>query len=353
MNLPFSIKKSGYVLPNNPSFDILAMDNINKPNNGPDGSGLLYSKIGDDGIFWLPNSAGTEVDLTGTGGGLPTTGGTMTGDINMNNNNIINVSTTSGIGKLVDDNTNNIATNTTNISGTVTIHSDVSSAGSGAIISIPERIKVGFIGVTQPVNLDVMEADIATNIIDNTGTVTIHSDVTNAGSGAIITTAERNKVGFISVTQAVDLDTMESDIGTNTTNNTGTVTVHSDVTDAGSGAIITTAERNKLASLTSSDQYRIKNVNTSTYTVLDTEDLILVDYTTTGQCTITLPVISGLTDGKKQYNISDSGGNAFTNNILINRGGTDTIMDDTSILINNNNNNLTLISDGISNWLLI
>jgi len=52
--------------------------------------------------------------------------------------------------------------------------------------------------------------------------------VTDAGSGAIITGAERTA------------------IGTNTTNNTGPVTVHSDVTDAGSGAIITSAERSEV-----------------------------------------------------------------------------------------------------------
>lgn len=47
------------------------------------------------------------------------------------------------------------------------------------------------------------------------GLVTTHSDVTDAGSGAIITTAERTKVGHLTVTQAVDLDTIESDTATN------------------------------------------------------------------------------------------------------------------------------------------
>lgn len=53
------------------------------------------------------------------------------------------------------------------------------------------------------------------------GSVTTHNDVTNAGSGAIITAQER-----------IDIN--------------ASVTVHSDVTDAGSGEIITTTERNNI-----------------------------------------------------------------------------------------------------------
>src|SRR6056300_520356 len=60
------------------------------------------------------------------------------------------------------------------------------------------------------------------------GTVTIHNDVSDAGSGQIITALERTQ------------------IGTNNTNNTGTVTVHSDVSDAGSGQIITAVERTQI-----------------------------------------------------------------------------------------------------------
>jgi len=67
--------------------------------------------------------------------------------------------------------------------------------------------------------------DIATDVPANTakvsadGLVTTHSDVTSAGSGIIITAGERTA------------------IGTNTTNNTGTVAVHSDVTAGQATAI--------------------------------------------------------------------------------------------------------------------
>lgn len=105
------------------------------------------------------------------------------------------------------------------------------------------------VGVGGTVNavLSDHETRVTTNDakVSADGSVTTHSDVTDAGSGAIITTAERTKVGHISVTQAVDLDTIESDTATNNAKVSadGSVTTHSDVTDAGSGAIITAGER--------------------------------------------------------------------------------------------------------------
>lgn len=92
----------------------------------------------------------------------------------------------------------NVVANTAKVSadGSVTTHSDVTSAGSGQIITSTERSNIAW-------------------------SVTVHSDVSNAGSGQIITATER-------------------------TNITGSVTVHSDVSSAGSGQIITAAERTNL-----------------------------------------------------------------------------------------------------------
>ena len=61
-----------------------------------------------------------------------------------------------------------------------------------------DSTKVGFISVTQAVDLDTMESNIATNNSKNS-----------------YPSADATKVGFISVTQAVDLDTIESDVVTN------------------------------------------------------------------------------------------------------------------------------------------
>lgn len=69
-----------------------------------------------------------------------------------------------------------------------------------AKISYPvaDSTKVGFIAVTQAVDLDAMETDIATN----------NAKITYPS-------VDSTKVGFISVTQGVNLDTMETDIGVN------------------------------------------------------------------------------------------------------------------------------------------
>ncbi len=58
--------------------------------------------------------------------------------------------------------------------------------------------KVGYLTVTQAVDLDTMESDVATN----------NAKISYPGT-------DSTKVNFITVTQAVDLDTMESDIATN------------------------------------------------------------------------------------------------------------------------------------------
>ena len=102
--------------------------------------------------------------------------------------------------------TSNLAlgtTSTTALAGdTTTISSEQASAitANTAKNSYPsaDSTKVGFISVTQAVDLDTMESNIATNNAKNT-----------------YPSADATKVGFISVTQAVDLDTLESDVATN------------------------------------------------------------------------------------------------------------------------------------------
>ncbi|MGI9321091.1 MAG: hypothetical protein ACR2O5_06725, partial [Thiogranum sp.] len=74
-------------------------------------------------------------------------------------------------------------------SGSVTTHSDVSDPGSGQIITATERANI-------------------------TGSVTVHADVSDAGSGAIITTAERNAITANSAKVSAD----------------GSIDTHSDVT---------------------------------------------------------------------------------------------------------------------------
>ena len=199
-------------------------------------------------------------------------------------------------------------TNGVYTTSSVTALSDVTSAGSGKIITDGERTKLAGIttgadattgstveaagGVLITGNQTIagtktFSSTIGGNITGNAGTVTngvytnnsvtVLSDVTDAGSGAIITTAERNKLNAIeagaNVTDAANVSaagammktgnetvagtkTFSSAIAGSITGNaatvtngvytTSSVTALSDVTNAGSGLIITTAERNKL-----------------------------------------------------------------------------------------------------------
>jgi hypothetical protein len=75
--------------------------------------------------------------------------------------------------------------------------------------------KVGNITITQPVDLDTMESDIATNNAKVGITAQQASDITTNNAKISFDTTASTKVSNISVTQSVDLDTMESDIATN------------------------------------------------------------------------------------------------------------------------------------------
>lgn len=50
--------------------EYIELNDIVAPSNPLNGQGRLYKKSGDDGIFWKPDSAGVEVDLTQTGSGI-------------------------------------------------------------------------------------------------------------------------------------------------------------------------------------------------------------------------------------------------------------------------------------------
>jgi trimeric autotransporter adhesin len=146
--------------------------------------------------------------------------------------------------------------------GTVVLDADdiSDSTTTNKWATAAEKTKLGHISVTQAVDLDTMESDIATNNAKNS-----------------YPSADATKVGFISVTQAVDLDTMESDIATNnakvsnvttnltTSTTTTSVTVNSsDGTDAtinaasGTAAgVMTTADKNKLDGIASGAEVNV------------------------------------------------------------------------------------------------
>lgn len=82
-------------------------------------------------------------------------------------------------------------------------------------ISAAQVTKLGNISVSQAVDLDTMESNIATNNAKTGITGSQASAITANTAKNSYPSGDSTKVGHISVTQAVDLDTMESDIATN------------------------------------------------------------------------------------------------------------------------------------------
>jgi len=91
-------------------------------------------------------------------------------------------------------------------------------------------------------------------------------------------------------------------------------------------------------------------VNTTTYTILRTDDILSVAYTTTGAVTITIP--TALMKEKKTFTIKDAGGDSETNPITIATEGEETIDGGATYVINRGYDSITLYSDG-NNWFTI
>jgi hypothetical protein len=104
-----------------------------------------------------------------------------------------------GLGNVQNtDLTSAVNLNTAKVGITPAQASDITTNNSKITYPSVDSTKVGFISVTQAVNLDTIESDTATN----------NAKITYPS-------IDSTKVGFISVTQAVNLDTIESDTATN------------------------------------------------------------------------------------------------------------------------------------------
>ena len=165
------------------------------------------------------------VDLDSMETSIATNGANISTNATNIGNNTSSISTNtaniSNNASAISTNTSNISTNTSNIS---TNAANISS-NDGDIANLQQDVndietKTDFISVTQAVNLDTMESNIATNNAKNS-----------------YPTADATKVGFISVTQAVDLDAMESDISTNAGNiSTNTTNISTNTGDISTNA---------------------------------------------------------------------------------------------------------------------
>ncbi len=107
-------------------------------------------------------------------------------------------------------------------------------------------------------------------------------------------------------------------------------------------------------SIGSSMQNNRTVVNSSTYTIGNSDLIIGVTYTSTGSVTITLPAVSNSNAGRLLH-IVDEGGNAGINNITINvnNSGTETINGNTSASITSNYSSISIYNNGSTKWFII
>lgn len=106
----------------------------------------------------------------------------------------------------------------------------------------------------------------------------------------------------------------------------------------------------------------VHDLDSATLTLDATHEFIKVDYTATGAVTITLPSATSSWNSTdnigRTYTIADSGFNAGTNNITINRAGSDTIVisgasaTETSAVIVGNGDVIRIIAVSSSQWMV-
>jgi hypothetical protein len=96
--------------------------------------------------------------------------------------------------------------------------------------------------------------------------------------------------------------------------------------------------------------YKRTVVNTNTYAVLQTDDIIAVKATANGTVTLTLPLISSLVRKRKRYAIVDEAGHAGANAIIIATSGSDRIFAGTSWMLGGDFNAVQIYSDEVDNW---
>lgn len=147
-------------------------------------------------------------------------------------------------------NNTDVAANTSKVSadGSVTTHSDVTDAGSGAIITTAERGNLHAPPVSSSTTAEgIIELATQAEVDLGTDAVRAVTPVTLANTTLSLPPASHTHTA----SDVTDFDTEVSnntDVAANTlkVSADGSVTTHSDVTSAGSGAIITVGERSNL-----------------------------------------------------------------------------------------------------------
>lgn len=99
--------------------------------------------------------------------------------------------------------------------------------------------------------------------------------------------------------------------------------------------------------------YKRTVVNSSPYTVLESDDILAV-FPLTATIQINLPLINSLTTPNKykRYTIVDEGGNSANNPIYVVAASGNSIIGTDSVAVNQNYNSINVYTDGVSKWFL-
>lgn len=310
------------------------------------------------------NIASNDTDISA----LQTDVGTNTSNISQNTTNIAtNASGISTNTSNISTNTSNISSNTTNIatntSNVATNAADIATNESN-ITTNAANISTNADGVsTNTTNIASNDADIAalqtsvgtntTGIATNASAIATNTTSISDNAAAIAINNAKNsypsedatKVGFISVTQAVNLDTMESNIATNnakvsnvTTDLSATATETSLTINSsdGTNASIPAATTSAWGAMTDEDKTKLNGIatgataNTGTVTEVTVgTGLDVINGTTTPEITVDLAELTDMTDamliadefvvidasdsGTKRKQVNEIGLNLFSN----------------------------------------
>ena len=99
--------------------------------------------------------------------------------------------------------------------------------------------------------------------------------------------------------------------------------------------------------------YKRTVVNTATYTMDQSDDIIAVKSTANGIVTLTLPLIDSMKRKRKQFAIVDEAGHAGANSIVITTTAPDKIFAGTSWMLSGDFNAVQIYSDESDNWFAI
>ena len=132
-----------------------------------------------------------------------------------------------------------------------TLLDSVTDAGSGVIVSASERVKIAYVDIGKNVStLDQDDIDDGTSYKRlSAAKKTLLDGLSDVGSGTVISSAERAKVAYVDIGKAVSsLDQDDISDGTSYKRlSAAKKTLLDSVTNAGSGVIVSASERAKIA----------------------------------------------------------------------------------------------------------